>query len=223
MAERILHQLIKRHNLLIRCSLCIRQRQSLALALENVEEALLRLEELLHDLHVSSSSSGKEHLKAACSDLERIRRLKKETEFLEASFRAKAAFLQQGEISGLRFPVGEQQQYSRGKGGKSSETETDRSSSNDEIFEQEDADNEIADSEADDIQRFELLKSELMELEKRVQKSSDRYEYDEDKVLVKDDVQIHDSDAKGSRLVPVQKKDSIIGKSLDKLKETSTV
>ncbi|KAL6559163.1 hypothetical protein OROHE_006532 [Orobanche hederae] len=263
-----------------------KEAQSFDKALENVEEALLRLEELLHDLHVSSSSSGKEHLKAACSDLERIRRLKNETEFLEASFRAKAASLQQGEVSGLRSPVGEQQQYSRGKDGKSSETETDRSSSshglwsffvrqpnkssglssstennsNDEIFEQESADNEIADSEPDDIQQFELLRSELMELEKRVQKSSDRYEYDKmtesneayypakdakpkaksrevgwkygfwpdltnkdvEKVLVKDDIQIPDSDAEGSRLVPVRKKDSIIGKSLDKLKETGT-
>ena len=58
----------------------------------SVEEALIQLEELLQKLHVSSSSSGKEHLKAACSDLERIRRLKKEAEFLEASFRAKAAY-----------------------------------------------------------------------------------------------------------------------------------
>ena len=64
-------------------------------ALESVEEALTRLENLLQYLHVSSSNSGKEHLKAACSDLEKIRKLKKEAEFLEASFRAKAASLQQ--------------------------------------------------------------------------------------------------------------------------------
>ena len=63
--------------------------------LESVEEALIRLEGLLQELHVSSSNSGKEHLKAACSDLEKIRRLKKEAEFLEASFGAKAASLQQ--------------------------------------------------------------------------------------------------------------------------------
>lgn len=56
---------------------------------------MIRLEELLQELHVSSNSSGKEHLKAACSDLERIRKLKKEAEFLEVSFRAKAASLQQ--------------------------------------------------------------------------------------------------------------------------------
>ncbi|KAK4396557.1 hypothetical protein Sango_1492300 [Sesamum angolense] len=114
-------------------------------ALESVEEALLRLEELLQELHVSSSSSGKEHLKAACSDLERIRRLKKEAEFLEASFRAKEASLQQ----------------------------------DDGFFEHETASEEIADSESSEIQRFELLRSELMELEKRVQRSADRCEYEE--------------------------------------------
>ena len=62
-------------------------------SLESVEEALIKLENLLQELHVSSSNSGKEDLKAACSDLEMIRRLKKEAEFLEASFRAKAEYL----------------------------------------------------------------------------------------------------------------------------------
>ncbi|XP_073317093.1 uncharacterized protein [Primulina huaijiensis] len=76
-------------------SLVVKESESFDKALESVEGALLRLEELLQELHVSSSSSGKEHLKAACSDLERIRRLKKEAEFLEASFRAKEASLQQ--------------------------------------------------------------------------------------------------------------------------------
>lgn len=55
----------------------------------------MRLESLLQQLHASSSSSGKEQIKAACSDLEKIRKLKKEAEFLEASFRAKAASLQE--------------------------------------------------------------------------------------------------------------------------------
>ena len=54
---------------------------------------MIKLENLLQELHVSSSNSGKEDLKAACSDLEMIRRLKKEAEFLEASFRAKAEYL----------------------------------------------------------------------------------------------------------------------------------
>lgn len=64
-------------------------------ALESVDGALVKLEQLLQDLHVSNSKSGKEHIKAACSDLEKIRKLKKEAEFLEASFRAKAASLRQ--------------------------------------------------------------------------------------------------------------------------------
>lgn len=54
---------------------------------------MVKLENLLQELHVSSSNSGTEDLKAACSDLEMIRRLKKEAEFLEASFRAKAEYL----------------------------------------------------------------------------------------------------------------------------------
>ena len=64
-------------------------------ALESVEEALNRLEDLLQELHLSNANPGTEHLKAACSDLEKIRKLKKEAEFLEASFRAKAASLEQ--------------------------------------------------------------------------------------------------------------------------------
>ncbi|KAI3473366.1 hypothetical protein Pfo_030656 [Paulownia fortunei] len=61
-----------------------------------------------------------------------------------------------------------------------------------------------------------------MELEKRVQKSADRCEYEEEEIQVKDDASLYGNDAKGTRLVQVQKKDSIIEKSLDKLKETST-
>lgn len=64
-------------------------------ALESVEEALNKLEDLLQELHLANSNLGKENLRAACSDLERIRKLKKEAEFLEASFRAKAASLEQ--------------------------------------------------------------------------------------------------------------------------------
>ena len=69
-------------------------------SLESVEEALVKLEKLLQELHLSSSNSGKEDLKAACSDLEMIRTLKKEAEFLEAYFRAKAEYL---EVSSVFF------------------------------------------------------------------------------------------------------------------------
>jgi hypothetical protein len=72
-------------------------------SLESVEDALVKLENLLQELHVSSSNSGKEDLKAACSDLEMIRRLKKEAEFLEASFRAKAEYLEVTFIGLLLF------------------------------------------------------------------------------------------------------------------------
>ncbi|GJW91767.1 LETM1-like protein [Tanacetum coccineum] len=68
---------------------------SLDKAFESVDEALLRLEQLLQEREVSSSNSGKEHLNAACSDLEKIRKLRKAAEFLEVSFRAKADSLRQ--------------------------------------------------------------------------------------------------------------------------------
>ncbi|CAI9780235.1 unnamed protein product [Fraxinus pennsylvanica] len=216
-------------------------------ALGSVEEALLRLEDLLQELHVKSSSSGKEHLKAACSDLERIRRLKKEAEFLEASFRAKAASLQQGDdVSSLTSPTSEQHQYSRGQGSKGANMKMDRSSrvsnprglwnilaylpgkssdtgsstaiENDGGYHEQ----EIVDSESNEIQRFELLRSELIELEKRVQKSTDQYEYDEEEIQTRDVALRYSNEVKGAQLVQVQKKESVIEKSFDKLKETST-
>ncbi|KAE9619579.1 hypothetical protein Lalb_Chr02g0154741 [Lupinus albus] len=73
-------------------------------ALRSVEEAVLRLEKLLQELHVSSSSSGKENLKAACSDLEKIRKLRKEAEFFAASFRARADSLKQESYIGQSTP-----------------------------------------------------------------------------------------------------------------------
>lgn len=150
-------------------------------ALECVEEALVKLEKLIQEMHVSSSGTGKEHLKAACSDLEKIRKLKKEAEFLEASFRAKAASLQEGTTS-------------FGLSGLSS-ADTEKSGSN-------------------EIHRFELLRSELVELEKRVQKSTTESDNEEE---------IEYADAvRGTELVPVQKNESLIGKSFEKLKETST-
>ncbi|GFY97916.1 LETM1-like protein [Actinidia rufa] len=210
-------------------------------ALESVEEAVIRLEDLLQELHVSSSSSGKEQLKAACSDLERIRRLKKEAEFLEASFRAKAASLQQGDVS-------EQQQHSKGKNmsangvskralskplglwsflvprptrssdpGSSTENEND-----DEAFWKSSSGTGIADSQSNEIQRFELLRNELIELEQRVQKSADQSENEEDEFKMKDDTANYADEVAGPRLITVQKKESIIVKSFDKLKETST-
>lgn len=37
----------------------------------------------------------------------------------------------------------------------------------------------VMDSKSTEVRRFELLRSELMELEKRVQRSADQYEYEE--------------------------------------------
>ena len=45
--------------------------------------------------------------------------------------------------------------------------------------EQETAREETANSESNEIQRFEILRSELMELEQRVQKSADHFEFEE--------------------------------------------
>ncbi|KAK8546267.1 hypothetical protein V6N13_067493 [Hibiscus sabdariffa] len=156
-------------------------------ALESVEEALKRLENLLQELHVSSSYSGKEQLQAACSDLEKIRKLKKEAEFLEASFRAKEAFLRQGN----------------------------------EFIEQNASNANNADSEPNEIHRFEQLRNELIELEKRVKRSADQSAYEEDVKVTVDHPSSID-DVGRAQLVEVEKKESIIEKSLEKIKETST-
>ncbi|XP_039031097.1 uncharacterized protein LOC120165705 isoform X3 [Hibiscus syriacus] len=157
-------------------------------ALESIEEALKRLENLLQELHCSSSYSGKEQLQAACSDLEKIRKLKKEAEFLEASFRAKEAFLRQGN----------------------------------ELIEQNASKANNSDSEPNEIHRFEQLRNELIELEKRVKRSADKSAYEED-VKVTVDRPSSIDDIGRAPLVEVEKKESIIEKSLEKIKETSTV
>ncbi|KAL5545784.1 hypothetical protein UlMin_005471 [Ulmus minor] len=219
-------------------------------ALESVDEALRRLEKLLQDLHVSNTNSGKEHLKAACSDLEKIRKLKKEAEFLEASFRAKAASLQQGVDDSESQPsVSEQQKFSTGKNRKSSNIKKDRrdrvggkshglwsflisptrkpsldltaDKSENELVKQTASNVHFADSQPNDIDRFELLRNELIELEKRVQSSADQSKNEEDLKLA-DDISNFSDDEEATQLVRVQKKGNIIEQSIDKLKETST-
>ncbi|KAH9674478.1 LETM1 domain-containing protein [Citrus sinensis] len=212
-------------------------------ALESVEEALIRLEKLLQALHVSSSNSGKEQLKAACSDLEKIRKLKKEAEFLEASVRAKAASLQQGgDDSDSGSSIGEKQWYLKGSKSRIADVVQDRPNEvvcksrglfgfftrpsirkpkpqESEYCEQTGSNIGIANSESNEIHRFELLRNELMELEKRVQRSADQSENGEDiKVM---DERANFSESRGTQLVQVQKTENIIGKSIDKLKETS--
>ncbi|CAM0911542.1 unnamed protein product [Alopecurus aequalis] len=148
-------------------------------SLESVGEALVKLEKLLQELHLSSSNSGKADLKAACSDLEMIRRLKKEAEFLEAYFRAKAEYL---EASAAKV--------------------------------------DQKDMESNDIRRFEQLRRELIELERRVQKSandSKKVEFQEKGVLD----EIIDASVSPPLLSgpsgPVIKKESFITKTVEKI------
>ncbi|WCJ34247.1 LETM1-like protein [Euphorbia peplus] len=218
-------------------------------ALESVEEAVIRLEKLLQELHVSSSNSGKEQLKAACSDLEKIRKLKKEAEFLEASFRAKADSLQQGDDeSSSQSSAKEKQLYFKGKreknvnmriGGSNGKSrglwnsfvrfpskkpqpeivETDRNE--DKQIGQPTFAESVSESETNDILRFELLRNELMELEKRVQRSTNTSENEEDMKDREANAKFY-GDAGSTQLVQVQTKENIIQKSFDKFKETST-
>ncbi|GLT90030.1 hypothetical protein SLE2022_079830 [Rubroshorea leprosula] len=220
-------------------------------ALESVEEALNKLENLLQELHVSSSYSGKEQLRAACSDLEKIRKLKKEAEFLEASFRAKAASLRQDDNDGGSQPsyISEQQQYLKGinrkspnmldgsnsyvkksRGFWSSLAPVATGNPYSELSDAEKSGNEAIQlstsnvgavgTESNEIHRFEQLRNELMELEKRVKRTADQSE-NEEGIKVADESPRSSSETGGPRLLQVQKKENIIGKSLDKLKGTS--
>ncbi|XP_010452539.1 PREDICTED: uncharacterized protein LOC104734627 isoform X2 [Camelina sativa] len=216
-----------------------RESNSFDKALESVDEALVRLERLLQKLHASSSSSGKEQIKAACSDLEKIRKLKKEAEFLEASFRAKAASLQEdgGDSESEEYSE-EQRQYPKGKDSKNSKNSVNQvtrdrgfwgffvrnprnkpspESSADEYFEKSKENVNSVDSKPNEIYRFELLRSELIELEKRVQGSTDESVNEEGRTS--EDPR---SSMKGVQLVQSSKKENVLEKTLDQLKETST-
>ncbi|KAJ0235247.1 LETM1-like protein [Hirschfeldia incana] len=210
-------------------------------ALESVDEALVRLESLLQQLHASSSSSGKEQIKAACSDLEKIRKLKKEAEFLEASFRAKAASLQEGDDdSDSQVSSEEQKQNLKGKDAKNSVSSVDQGTRSrgfwgfferppkkkpapkvDEYIERSRENADSVDSESNEIYRFELLRNELIELEKRVQGSTDESVNEEGRTS-RDPTPKSSSSMKGAELVQSQKKESVIEKTLDQIKETST-
>ncbi|XP_018476676.1 uncharacterized protein LOC108847828 isoform X2 [Raphanus sativus] len=210
-------------------------------ALESVDEALVRLESLLQQLHASSSSSGKEQIKAACSDLEKIRKLKKEAEFLEASFRAKAASLQEGDgDSDSQVSFEEQKQNLKGKDTKNSISSVDQGTRSrgfwgfferppkkkpapkvDEYIEKSRENSDSVDSESNEIYRFELLRNELIELEKRVQGSTDESVNEEGRTSG-DPTPKSSSSMKGVELVQSSKKESVIEKTLDQIKETST-
>ncbi|KAK7355417.1 hypothetical protein VNO80_14672 [Phaseolus coccineus] len=218
-------------------------------ALESVEETVIRLEKLLEELHVSSSSSGKEHLKAACSDLEKIRKLWKEAEFLVASFRAKADSLHEGVNSGRTYTPVEEDEYIKGKNRKNANVRVDRNKRNVgktrgfwSMFGspvtkkpglESDADpyeNNIevpapnvgvVDQEPNEIHRFELLRNELIELEKRVQRSAYQSENNEDS-LATDGGPRYSDEAGVVQMTRVEKKENILEKSIGRLKETGT-
>ncbi|CAI9289764.1 unnamed protein product [Lactuca saligna] len=198
-----------------------KQLDSFDKALESVDDALIKLEGLLQELHVSSSSSGKEHLKAACSDLEKIRKLKKEAEFLEASFRAKTDSLQQGNDDG------------RAERQSGSNVDLDMSSSKPDVLwslllrrptpttetsYKNDDDDDTSLLESNEIQRFELLRNELMELEMRVERSTKRSENEEEDLKMTN----YPKDPEGVQLVKAQEKENIIGRSINKLKGSTT-
>uniref|UniRef100_A0A453RVB2 Uncharacterized protein n=1 Tax=Aegilops tauschii subsp. strangulata TaxID=200361 RepID=A0A453RVB2_AEGTS len=217
-------------------------------SLESVEEALVKLENLLQELHLSSSNSGKEDLKAACSDLEMIRRLKKEAEFLEASFRAKAEYLEADTISRVLPPAGEGE---HGKTGSmvnevlTPQKPVNRMENNRRPFwdifgttsgrkivpAQEAVDQDASatkvdqiDMESNDIRRFEQLRRELIELERRVQKSTDGARKEEetevpDETMSPSESATPLSGPSGS----VIKKENVITKSVEKVKESTTI
>ncbi|XP_013607328.1 PREDICTED: LOW QUALITY PROTEIN: uncharacterized protein LOC106313937 [Brassica oleracea var. oleracea] len=212
-------------------------------ALESVDEALVRLESLLQQLNASSSASGKEEIKAACSDLEKIRKLKTEAEFLEASFRAKAASLQEGGGgSGSQESSEERHQNLNGNDTNNSISSVAQGTGKnrgfwgfferpirrksapnllaDEYIERSREKVDSVDSEPNEIYRFELLRNELIELEKRVQGSTDDSLNEEGSTS--GDPSTSSSSTKGVELVQSSKRERVIEKTLDKIKETST-
>ncbi|XP_078156703.1 uncharacterized protein LOC144552595 isoform X1 [Carex rostrata] len=191
-------------------------------ALDSVETAIVRLEDLLQELHVSSSNPGnREQLQAACSDLERIRRLKKQAEFLEASFRAKV------DADSALSSTTEQ-------ANKSAESKLRyfwgflvRNRTRTEVGEPDPVQNggttreDYQGPEETGIHRIEKLTTELMELEKRVQRSTDDPENYGDADMA-DKREKKGSSTKDQLLVPSFKKENVLVKSVEKLKETTT-
>ncbi|KOM34511.1 hypothetical protein LR48_Vigan02g066100 [Vigna angularis] len=219
------------------------------MALKSVEEAVIRLEKLLEEFHVSrSSSSGKEHLEAACSDLEKIRKLWKEAEFLVVSFRAKADSLHEGVNSGRNYTPVEEDEYVKGKSRKNANVRVDRNKRNvgksrgfwsifggpvtkkpglesdvepyENNIEQPAPNVGVVEQESNEIRRFELLRNELIELEKRVQRSAYQSENNEDLLGIDDGARY--TDEAGVKLARVEKKENILEKSIGRLKETGT-
>ncbi|KAE8711123.1 hypothetical protein F3Y22_tig00110303pilonHSYRG00264 [Hibiscus syriacus] len=162
-------------------------------ALESVGEALKRLENLLQELHCSSSYSRKEQLQAALPHAE--------DNFLPSA--SIKVHLEAGDDSS-HSSFSEQQEYPRTK-----TLTNDRSNrvvnkhrglwsflhpssrkpgtelqaiekSGNELIEQNASNANNFDSDPNEIHRFEQLRNELIELEKRVKRSADQSAYEED-------------------------------------------
>ncbi|CAN0879438.1 hypothetical protein LINGRAHAP2_LOCUS13047, partial [Linum grandiflorum] len=196
-------------------------------ALEDVEEAVIRLENLLQEYHVSNSGRGKEQLKVACSDLEKIRKLKKEAEYLRASIRTEAKSLDQKQKSegGMREDGLTNIETSDRKvqglwsligfpSKKSDSTSSVSNESPDEEIGRVTSSPGVAKSGSTNIQRCELIRNELTELEKRVQRNTAQSENEEE-------IKAADGDAQKSVAIQVKKKEGIVATSLEKLKKSS--
>ncbi|KAM0899072.1 hypothetical protein ACQ4PT_021513 [Festuca glaucescens] len=214
-------------------------------SLESVDEALVKLENLLQELHLSSPNSGKEDLKAACSDLEMIRRLKKEAEFLEAYFRAKAEYLEsilphaamlhslhheldvissipctntitlKDRLHGFKFIC---TSITPSIPKKMSRICLNLDASAAKVDQK--------DMESNDIRRFEQLRHELIELERRVQKSADDSQKEEFQEKAVPDETIDafvSSPLLSGPSGPVIKKESFITKTVEKVKDSTTI
>jgi hypothetical protein len=170
-----------------------------------------------------------------------IRRLKKEAEFLEASFQAKAEYLEADASNGSLSPDSEDGLGQTGS--RSSEASVPSKSANrmdnkrrpfwdvfgrtserkvEPAFQVADRDGAVTaeknDLESNDILRFEQLRRELIELEKRVQKSANDAQE-------ANDVPDEATASSPAMSVPpnaASKKENVITKSVEKVKETTT-
>jgi len=202
---------------------------------------------LLQELHSSSSNSGKEDLKAACSDLEMIRRLKKEAEFLEASFRAKAEYLEADTSSRVLPPAGEGEQGKTGS--RFNEVLTPqkpvnrmenksrpfwdffgRTSGRKIVPAQQAVDQDASAAKVDqinmdsnDIRRFEQLRRELIELERRVQKSADAKKEFQETGVPDETLSPSSASLLSGPSDSVIKKENVITKSVKKVQESTTI
>ncbi|MCO5591723.1 hypothetical protein L7F22_045715 [Adiantum nelumboides] len=224
--------------------------------LQGVDEALSRLECLLLEQH----GPGKEHLTAACTNLQTIRQLKKEVETLEASLRKKASSMLQ--MVGSSSQRQRRQKSKREKSYLNVEREAAKQQEKNRIindttkldglakfipffpsrnsnitgygaleystlegegFEQAAA---LALQEAStvtkEIQHFEVLRQELMALEKRIQESAGEILSDRESECQIDGDDVVDTVNGLAVRSDESVKGDVVSKSLRKIKDTST-